>query len=182
MCLGTVAIDPVRNISLLFHVTQLWPMAFAHFQPAPRCCGTDFPFGFVRQWPSLSSRVSWRRICLRSRTCSIGDSNFFIAHGHSVLVHFVCFTLDVRSVRSRQSMLLSVFPSIPGSPCCFWCDGLQLSCRSIAFLLLSVIYPVLSLLSCIWYVSCSFCIYYVFLNLYLRLYIMHFIFVFLICN
>ena len=76
MCPGTVACDPVRNISLLFHVTQLWPMAFAHFQPAPRCCGTDFPFGFVRQRPSLSSRVSWRRICLRSRTCSIGGSNF----------------------------------------------------------------------------------------------------------
>ena len=115
MCPGTVACDPVRNISLLFHVTQLWPMAFAHFQPAPRCCGTDFPFGFVRQRPSLSSRVSWRRICLRSRTCSIGGSNFFfIVHGHSVLVHLVYFVIDVRSVGSRQSMLLFCLSVPPG--------------------------------------------------------------------
>ena len=35
MCPGAVACDPVRNIPLLLHVTQLWPMAYAHCRPAP---------------------------------------------------------------------------------------------------------------------------------------------------
>ena len=148
MCPGTVACDLVRNISLLFHVTQLWPMAFVHFQPAPRCCGTDFPFGFVRQRPSLSSRVSWRRNCLRSRTCSIGGSNFLYRTWTLSFSSFVYFVIDVRSVGSRQSMLLTVFLFLPGSPC-FVVTACSSPVALLRFYSFWLFYPLLSLLSCI---------------------------------
>ena len=156
-------------------------MAFAHFQPAPRCCGTDFPFGFVRQRPSLSSRVSWRRICLRSRTCSTGGSNFLYHAWTLSFSSFVYFVIDVRSVGSRQSMLFDCLSVPPGQSLFFVVRACSSPVVLLRFYSFSLFYPVIIVvlhMICFLFLLYLLCIF----NLYLRLYIKYFILFFLICN
>ena len=151
MCLSIVACDPVRNISSQFHVTQLWPMAFHAFSTSAPMLWNRLPLRIPRQRSSLSLRVSWRRICLRSRTCITGGYKFPFFRTWTLSFNSCCIFRNWCQVSWKPSVnAFDCLQSLLGSPCFD-----VTACNSpvlFAFLLVLVVYLVISLPSCIWYV------------------------------